>query len=92
MYRNKPLIRTYCRNGLLGILLMALPMLTLSLLTGFATEPSGITYKNGDVYVGEMVNGQRHGQGSYTFHDGKRYVGEWQHDKRHGRLHAAVDA
>ena len=37
---------------------------------------------NGDVYVGEIVSGQLHGQGTYTFPDGRKYVGEWKNGKR----------
>ncbi len=44
-----------------------------------------LTYANGDVYVGETVNGKRQGEGVYTYKDGKRYTGAWQDDKRHGQ-------
>jgi len=40
---------------------------------------------NGDVYVGEIVSGQLHGQGTYTFSDGRKYVGEWKNGKLHGQ-------
>ena len=35
------------------------------------------TYKNGDVYVGDFVNGVRSGQGTYTWANGVVYTGEW---------------
>ena len=40
---------------------------------------------HGDVYVGEIRAGKRHGSGTYTFHDGKTYVGQWQNGQRHGQ-------
>ena len=40
---------------------------------------------NGDVYVGLIVSGQLHGQGTYTFPDGRKYVGEWKYGKLHGQ-------
>jgi MORN repeat len=44
-----------------------------------------LTYANGDVYVGETVNGKRQGEGVYTYKDGRRYTGAWQDDKRQGQ-------
>jgi uncharacterized caspase-like protein len=44
-----------------------------------------LTYANGDVYVGETVNGKRQGEGVYTYKDGRSYTGAWQDDKRHGQ-------
>ena len=44
-----------------------------------------LNYANGDVYVGETVNGKRQGEGVYTYQDGRRYTGAWQDDKRHGQ-------
>ena len=35
-----------------------------------------ITFKNGDVFVGEAVNGLPHGKGVYTFANGDVYEGE----------------
>ncbi len=32
---------------------------------------------NGDVYVGEIVSGQPHGQGTRTYTNGNKYEGEW---------------
>jgi hypothetical protein len=36
-------------------------------------------------YVGELVDGERHGHGSGRWPDGKQYVGQWQNGNRHGQ-------
>jgi len=36
------------------------------------------TLSNGDKYVGEYKDGERHGQGTYTWSDGSKYVGEYE--------------
>ena len=43
-----------------------------------------IKYANGDIYEGEVVNGMRHGQGTYIWPDGLRYSGSYANNKRHG--------
>ena len=43
-------------------------------------EPVRIVSPNGDVYVGEIVSGKPHGQGTRTY-TGNKYVGEWNEDK-----------
>ena len=35
-----------------------------------------ITFANGDKYVGEFSDNERHGQGTFTFANGNKYVGE----------------
>ncbi|EQC37434.1 hypothetical protein SDRG_05037 [Saprolegnia diclina VS20] len=43
------------------------------------------TYHSGDTYVGEFLDGKRHGRGTYTVAaTGYTYVGDWVHDQRHG--------
>ena len=37
------------------------------------------------VYVGDLKDGKRHGQGTLTFSDGRKYEGEYRDDKRHGQ-------
>ena len=37
------------------------------------------------VYVGDLKDGKRHGQGKLTFSDGRKYEGEYRDDKRHGQ-------
>ena len=40
---------------------------------------------NGDVYVGERKDGEKHGQGTYTWAIGHKYVGEWKEGKMSGQ-------
>ena len=35
-------------------------------------------------YVGDKVDGKRHGEGTYTYEVGRKYVGTWKNDVRHG--------
>jgi hypothetical protein len=35
-------------------------------------------------YVGDMVDGKKHGEGTYTWKDGTVYVGSWVDGKKHG--------
>ena len=44
-----------------------------------------ITLANGDIYVGEWLDGKRNGQGTYTWPDGGTYVGEHKDDKANGQ-------
>ena len=37
------------------------------------------------MYVGEIVSGQPHGQGTITFPDGRKYVGEWKNGGYNGQ-------
>ena len=37
-----------------------------------------INYANGDVYVGEVRNGELNGQGTFTFADGRVSGGIWR--------------
>ncbi len=41
-------------------------------------EPVRIVSPNGDVYVGEVMSGKPHGQGTITYPNGRKYVGEWK--------------
>ena len=36
------------------------------------------SWENGRKYVGEFVDGKRHGQGTMTHPDGAKYVGQWK--------------
>ena len=44
-----------------------------------------VQYANGDVYVGELKDGEAHGRGTYTFSSGDKYEGDWKDGKAHGR-------
>jgi hypothetical protein len=48
----------------------------------FGTET---TVKYDDKYVGEWMNGKKHGQGTYTEKWGDTYVGQWKNGKEHGQ-------
>ena len=37
-------------------------------------------------YVGEKVDGKRHGQGTFTLNNGTKYVGNWKNDLRDGEI------
>ena len=43
------------------------------------------TSEDGDKYVGEFKDGNRHGQGTHTYTDGRKYVGEYKDGKRYGQ-------
>ena len=47
-------------------------------------KPVRIVSPNGDVYVGEVMSGKPHGQGTRTFTNGDKYVGEWKDGKENG--------
>ena len=47
-------------------------------------EPVRIVSPNGDVYVGEVMSGKPHGQGTITY-TGNKYVGEWNDGRWDGR-------
>lgn len=48
-------------------------------------EPENVVleYKDDATYTGEVVNGKRHGNGTYNS-PVETYVGQWQDDKQHG--------
>ena len=43
-----------------------------------------VVLDNGDVYLGQLTDGVRHGQGVYTWKDGRRYQGRFEFGKRAG--------
>ena len=52
----------------------------------FATYTYGPNSQwSGDKYVGELMDGKFHGQGTYTHANGNRYVGEYKDGKRTGQ-------
>lgn len=49
------------------------------------TGSGRVTWANGDVYNGELQQGQRHGQGEFVWANGQRYRGDWVQDVPHGK-------
>ena len=43
-----------------------------------------IEYEDGDIYLGETLNGLRHGLGIFFWNNGDTWYGEWKEDKRNG--------
>lgn len=43
-----------------------------------------IKYDDGSIYVGDIVNGKRHGQGTYIWADGRKYIGEFEDNRATG--------
>jgi hypothetical protein len=43
-----------------------------------------MTYGDGSKYIGHILNGKRHGQGTYTWPGGEKYVGEWVNNRAIG--------
>ena len=55
-------------------------------LKGTTTASNGKTLQiRGRTYIGEVVNGQPHGQGTLTWPSGNNYVGGWKGGRRHGQ-------
>ena len=44
-----------------------------------------ISYKNGERYVGQIINGLKEGKGSFYFISGDRYEGDFRNDKKEGK-------
>ncbi len=52
-----------------------------------------IYYENGDVYIGEVCRGKRHGTGTLSFEEGSGiYEGDWKDGKRCGTGHQVSKA
>ena len=43
------------------------------------------TWKNGDIYEGEIKNFESNGNGTYYYKNGAKFVGEWKNGKRQGK-------
>ena len=49
------------------------------------TGNGSISWANGDVYEGEVLQGLRHGQGEFRWPSGQRYKGPWVQDQAQGK-------
>lgn len=47
-------------------------------------EVREINYDDGSKYIGEIVNGKRHGEGAYIWPDGRKYVGGFEDNRATG--------
>ena len=43
-----------------------------------------LRWHQGEIYIGDFVNGKRHGTGSYIYLNGTGYTGEWKNSKMDG--------
>ena len=48
------------------------------------SEIKTIHYSNGDKFMGDILNGKKHGRGIYTWANGSEYNGEWYDDRQQG--------
>ena len=67
------------------ILLLILPFSGWVVKETVVEGPVRIVSPNGDLYVGEVVSGKPHGQGTQTYTNGNKYVGEFRNGKFHGQ-------
>ena len=49
------------------------------------TENITFRYRDGDIYIGQMKDGKKHGQGKMTYTNGDVYEGQWVNNKKHGQ-------
>ncbi len=48
-------------------------------------EQKTVEYKDGSIYVGQILDGKRHGFGQQDWPDGAQYIGHWDNDMTNGR-------
>ena len=53
-------------------------MISLTLKAKSPMRLSEIKFKNLSVYVGQWLDGKKHGQGYIKWHDGSSYTGKWE--------------
>lgn len=46
----------------------------------------GSQYPLRNEYIGDFVNGERHGHGKFVYASGAVYDGEWVCNKKHGKV------
>ncbi len=44
-----------------------------------------VYYSNGDYYYGQILNGVKHGKGTYNWSNGNKYEGDWKDGYKHGQ-------
>jgi hypothetical protein len=49
-----------------------------------AKKTREIKYDDGSKYIGDIVNGKRHGQGAYIWPDGRKYIGAFENNRATG--------
>ncbi|XP_069838110.1 radial spoke head 10 homolog B isoform X2 [Dendropsophus ebraccatus] len=52
--------------------------------TWFLKRVAGSQYSLRNEYIGNFVDGARHGQGQYYYANGAMYDGQWKNNKKHG--------
>lgn len=45
----------------------------------------GTQFNTRNSYIGQFVNGMKHGKGTFQYADGAKYEGEWYEDMKHGQ-------
>ena len=71
-------LRRYLSVGLIALVCSNSPLVQ-------AAEATLYELANGDVFEGVMVDGLRHGEGSYVWANGARYEGSFLNDKMYGK-------
>ena len=59
-------------------------LLATTLLVGSYAYGETLQYRGG-TYIGEVVDGLPHGQGTWTYPNGNKYVGEYKNGKKNGK-------
>ena len=73
-------------GGLVAVTLLLLVFALVEVRTVFAqVQRRTLTYTDGSRYEGEILNGKRHGRGTYFYPNGSRYVGDWRDGMKHGQ-------
>ena len=57
-----------------------------------STKLSVIHFNNGSAYIGEWLEGARHGRGECRWSNGSKYIGEWVKNKSHGKGRLEISA
>jgi uncharacterized caspase-like protein len=59
-------------------------MFTMNAETGTVTGTGKLSWANGDVYEGSLVDGIKSGEGTFSWANGQRYSGHWENDVPNG--------